>query len=398
MINLLIGQPGGGKSYESVVHHVLPALLSGRKIITNLPLNIDAVTAVAPGSRHLIEIRTASKIEGARPFSVVEDYEDAWRDPATNRGALFIIDEAHKAIPRIAVAGGIAETQQAQQRLRAVEEWYAEHRHAGADVLLITQSYGKLSKAIVDQVQCTYRVKKATLFGNSGEYVFKVQDGVRGEVLVQTMRTYEPKYFKLYTSHTKSAAAVIESTHSQETPTYKKIKRAGTAAIVLGLVWVAVTLGTAVGEPERTKEHRKPPKAGQSASRTQTQPQPQLELQQATSELQEPPQGPERTTAQSIATGITNSDIGRAWADGEPYQGMGVHVQGRMTRASGEVVYLFAVTINAQESSTMTTGQMQRAGYVVTPVNDCTALLEYSGRSFYARCDRPKLQAVHVSG
>ncbi|MBV1843592.1 zonular occludens toxin domain-containing protein, partial [Photobacterium ganghwense] len=41
MINLIVGRPGGGKSYEAVVFHIIPAIQNGRKVVTNLPLNID---------------------------------------------------------------------------------------------------------------------------------------------------------------------------------------------------------------------------------------------------------------------------------------------------------------------------------------------------------------------
>ena len=40
-VNLLLGSPGSGKSYEAVAFHVLPSLQAGRKVITNLPLNVD---------------------------------------------------------------------------------------------------------------------------------------------------------------------------------------------------------------------------------------------------------------------------------------------------------------------------------------------------------------------
>ena len=58
MINGLEGIPGSGKSYEGVVYHVLPALKAGRKVITNLPLNVDAFAAIDPAYRDLIEVRT----------------------------------------------------------------------------------------------------------------------------------------------------------------------------------------------------------------------------------------------------------------------------------------------------------------------------------------------------
>ncbi|MBX5670353.1 zonular occludens toxin domain-containing protein [Pseudomonas aeruginosa] len=45
MINLILGQPGGGKSHEAVVYHVVPALNQGRKVITNLALDMDKFKA-----------------------------------------------------------------------------------------------------------------------------------------------------------------------------------------------------------------------------------------------------------------------------------------------------------------------------------------------------------------
>lgn len=200
MINLMLGAPGGGKSYESVVYHLLPALNKNRKVITNLPLNLDQVEAFCPGTSHLIEIRSPELVDGSivRPFSKVEHYGDTWRhDTEGNVGPLYIIDECHLALP-----------------LRGtdilIEEWYSLHRHEGADVLLITQSYGKINKAIRDLVQMVYRCRKGTMLGTSKHYVRKVQDGIRGAEVNTAIRKYEPKYFRLYRSHTKSSGAVQE--------------------------------------------------------------------------------------------------------------------------------------------------------------------------------------------
>lgn len=38
MIYAIVGRPRSGKSYESVVYHIIPAIQSGRKVITNIPL------------------------------------------------------------------------------------------------------------------------------------------------------------------------------------------------------------------------------------------------------------------------------------------------------------------------------------------------------------------------
>lgn len=233
MINLLIGPPGGGKSYEAVVYHVLAAIQEGRKVITNLALNLDEFCRYEPRARTLIEIRNrqGSAAAGAQSwaFGHVDDYHTDWRDPATNRGPLFAIDECHKPLPR-------RSTFARDPVGTSVDEYYAEHRHTGADFLLMTQSYGKVSKAIIDQVQTTYRVKKATVFGDSSSYIRKVQDGVRGDVLSTVTRTYEPKWFALYKSHTLSVGAVIEADAKDIKPAFLQWRRASHAVIAVGVL------------------------------------------------------------------------------------------------------------------------------------------------------------------
>lgn len=221
MINLLLGQPGGGKSYESVAYHVIPAVVEqGRKVITNLPLILENWEAYFPGSTKLIEIRKPYKEEVTDdkgkvttkvvvPFSRLEHYGDEWRHPKDDVGPLYIIDECHKSIP---LRGTDV----------AIEEWFAEHRHELADVLLITQSYGKINKAVRDAVQLVYRCKKAVAFGSSDRYIRKVQDGIRGEVVNTSIREYEKKYFPLYKSHTKSNKSAQEAYANDVVPIWKR--------------------------------------------------------------------------------------------------------------------------------------------------------------------------------
>lgn len=259
MINLMIGPPGGGKSYEAVVFHVLASLEAGRKVITNLPLNIDELAAIVPAARSLVEFRNRHGKPGEPEtwaFGALSDYGDTWRNPVTNIGPLYVIDECHKPLPRL----GIGERSGA-----AIDEWYSEHRHEGADVLLMTQSYGKVSKAIIDQVQVCYRVKKKTAFGDSTSYIRKVQDGVRGDVLSVAERFYEARFFKLYTSHTRTEAAVIEADGRDISPGFLKWKKASRIVIGLSLLGVAYSLYGFITKPDlpavgdsagaRTKEH-----------------------------------------------------------------------------------------------------------------------------------------------
>lgn len=188
-LTMMLGPPGAGKSYEAVVFHVLPALQSGRKVITNLPLNVEAFETFDVDPQ-LIDLIHATK-DNTRPFARIEDYKSDWRHPVSGIGPLFVIDECHFAMPRGATS-------------RDVEEWYSMHRHEGADLILMTQSYGKVSKAICDIVQTALILRKNTNLGSQKSYRREVRDGLsRSNRLTIDVRRYKPKYFPLYQSYTR---------------------------------------------------------------------------------------------------------------------------------------------------------------------------------------------------
>ncbi|OXC99408.1 assembly protein, partial [Vibrio parahaemolyticus] len=80
MIYAIAGRPGGGKTYEAVAYHIIPAIKDGRKVITNITLNIDwFVKVFGEDVRELIKIvdgRLTDFGSTTRPFSQIEDYSD----------------------------------------------------------------------------------------------------------------------------------------------------------------------------------------------------------------------------------------------------------------------------------------------------------------------------------
>lgn len=248
MINLLLGSSGSGKSYEANAFHILNALQSGRKVITNLPVVVEAYAAIDPSFHDLLEVRNKPQpIRGkwtptaesgaftlfedghvempdadARCFGGVWDYFTTWRNKDTGAGPLFVIDECQYCIP-------------AKATQRPVEEWVALHRHFNVDVLYITQSYGKISQAIRDNVQMVYRCRKNVALGAPSSYTRKVQDGVRGEVVNTTIRKYNAKYFGLYKSHTQGVAAE-EFKGTDIRPWWKNWTFIGAGICALGVV------------------------------------------------------------------------------------------------------------------------------------------------------------------
>lgn len=222
-IYLILGRPGGGKSYEATVYHVIEALKKGRKVITNLPLNLKVFNAVfgeefieehleirdralgppPPVKANGINWRAKGKQEIiSKPFSTVECYQDEWRHKEDGYGALFVVDECHFVLPR----GGTP---------IEVSNWYSMHRHHGFDILLISQGYKKINADIIDMVELVYFVQKNKMLGDENSYTRKIKDGVKGAIVNADTRKYKSEFFKYYQSHTQSNSAVQEA-HAQD--------------------------------------------------------------------------------------------------------------------------------------------------------------------------------------
>lgn len=360
MINFLIGPSGGGKSYEAVVYHVLPALRAGRLVITNLPINREAMIRVEPATAHLL--RFVRDRDGVRAFSTVGDYPA--RNDSQELGPLVVIDECHKALP-------FGRTD------RAVEEWFAEHRHTRSDVLLITQSYGKISAAIRDNVQIVYRVRKAVAFGFSTRYVRKVQDGLRGEIVNTAVRRYERRYFGLYRSHTKGAEGV-EGGASDVVPMWRRWPFVG-AAIMLPLgvglmLWKGNIFEAVKPDQVRAAELRR----GSPGPRVVEVPKHIAEAAAA-----------QRTLVQAEAARVERVSFAAPAARPvliEPYGTKGLHYVGRMT-FNGRTVHMFLVSSNAMGVSTVTSVDLEAAGYQINMVGECTGWLRYGDTVRPVICD-----------
>lgn len=367
MINLILGQPGGGKSYESVAFHVIPAVVEqGRKVITNLPLALPVWESYWPGCTKLIEIREPKLIDGevVRPFSKASHYGDPWRHPETGVGPLYVIDECHLAIP---LKGPDPEQQ------TRIEEWFSLHRHELADVLLITQSYGKINKAIRDLVQVVYRCKKATAFGVSSRYIRKVQDGLRGEVVNTTDRKYEKKYFPLYKSHTRSSNAAQELGANDIVPVWKHWSFKASAVCLVGLLFLIPRLEHPFKPKVHAAEGQQAPVAAE-----------EIELLPSKAERSQPTGKPKREQKEETAR-----------SKAHPFEGYGLHLAAIMhgQRDGKDVLKgLLRMTQNGQVVNTMNFEDLVKAGYAFTMAGDCVLSLSYQGLDLgFVVCDSPKV-------
>lgn len=218
-INIIVGRPGSGKSYESIVYHVLPALKEGRKVVTNLPLNLEHFEKVFGSDvLDLIDIKTDSfsKENGViKSFSDPSDFtDDEWKNEK-QQGPLFVIDECHFVYP--------SSNNKKGSLINECLEYFSMHRHYGHDILLMTQSLGKLHKDLRAMIQIQYAVSKHTAAGSDKSYSQKVYDGAlpRANKVNDNLRIYKKEYFPFYQSHTMSDKSVNEAHAKDVKPFYK---------------------------------------------------------------------------------------------------------------------------------------------------------------------------------
>ncbi len=216
MIHGISGKPGAGKSYEAVVRHLLPIVTKDkRKVVTNLPINIDRFCDIyGDYCRDLIEVIDGNfhNYGGERPFSKAEHYlqYENWENEKGQK-VYFFIDECHLAMP----SGGTE---------KELKEFMSMHRHYGFDVMLITQNFRKVDRDIKDMVVNHYRAIKKSMMGQDNKYILKVHDGAsssNASVVATHERVYEKKYFAFYQSHTKSKSSVDEATSNDIQIWYK---------------------------------------------------------------------------------------------------------------------------------------------------------------------------------
>lgn len=213
MIYLIVGRPRSGKSYEAVKYHVIPSLKSGRKVITNLPLDIEHITKIHGAEcASLVDVVSFDYSDFNSnavtfPFSKPEHYSDEWRNDK-GVGPLYVIDEAHFSLPK----GGTHSS---------VKKYFTMHGHYGVDILLMTQHQRQLDTDILNLVEVVYRTIKNTALGSTKTYTKKVQDGNRGAVVNTEQRRYDSAVFPYYKSHTQSSGDVLEREASDIKPIWK---------------------------------------------------------------------------------------------------------------------------------------------------------------------------------
>ena len=192
------GRPGSGKSYNSVANVIIPAIQSGRTVVTNVVLDKAAIFADYPEANII-----------TFPFGL--NHQDAHKHinlslyPA---GSVYVIDEGAKLFPT-----GLKVTNVESSLLT----FFTEHRHSvgsdgyAAEIFVLCQENSQLAKFVRDLVDTTYHHVKLDKHGLKNSFRVDIYDGsingasYRGDPLESKNGTYKADIFKYYKSHTQKS-------------------------------------------------------------------------------------------------------------------------------------------------------------------------------------------------
>ncbi|GAA5096927.1 zonular occludens toxin domain-containing protein [Wohlfahrtiimonas larvae] len=243
-LHFVLGTPGSGKSYWCVKHWILDqGLRSGRKVITNIPLNVEYLTDEeldlfeyrSPGlyprsikyKKMVGGVQQDFTVVSNKPFDCEGEFLcDEWRDE-NGQAPLYVIDECQELLAR--------EVKPSIELL----EFIAKHRHFGEmDIILISQGVGYIAQRIRINLETTTVLTKRAFLGYKNSFNLKVYGGQRerGKPPVTNRNLkYDKSIFKVYKSHTESKNEVQRSKDFKGNPFLKWMIRIVLFVLVLGL-------------------------------------------------------------------------------------------------------------------------------------------------------------------
>ncbi|KAF0162991.1 MAG: zona occludens toxin [Rhodocyclaceae bacterium] len=207
-IKAYVGRMGSGKTYEVVASVIVPALARGRRVVSNIAgLDADEIRGL------LVEQGVALDQIGELVQITHDDVikPEFWRtdkdqaegvDSFIQPGDLVALDEIWRFWEGFA----------GRKMPERVMNFYRMHRHfthpetgVACDVAIITQDVLDIARKVRAVIEETYGMEKLTAIGSTKRYRVDVFQGTRTSrrPLRQLQRTYDPRFFPLYSSHSQ---------------------------------------------------------------------------------------------------------------------------------------------------------------------------------------------------
>lgn len=360
-----VGLPGHGKTYSVIAHIVIPALQDKRRVVINIPLNMDEIECDFPDA-DIVHYTSKDEL-----LAMNEDVLN---------GAIIICDESHKFWP--------AGTQVKQFSPRE-QEFFAEHRHAvdihgnSQQLILITQDLGNLAACFRKLIEQTYLARKLIAV-NRNQFKMYIHGGnITGTDIVKSKLlgedtgikyTYDKSVYKYYKSATKSKTGTVGNEETLD----KRLKLGFIATLakmavivfvgILCLGFYAAFFAGDDEEPEKPAQVSAPP-AAQST----------------------PAPAPARAQFKPAPVSVS-PPVSR------PYQNLKISLTGWMDNGKiingvkqEQFVMFFVLHDGTNRVMELSSSQLMMAGYQVRWRNDCLAELSYDNWKEWAICDAPKV-------
>lgn len=182
------GLPGSGKSYESIVKHVIPALKKGRKVFARVNgLNYAKIATLCDIS----EERCKELLIPIEEEQVMDVHDVVEND------SLVVLDELQNFFP--SGRGKLSE---------GITKFVTEHRHRGIDIIAMGQSIADVHNLWRRRTQRKIQFLKLDMVGRKNSYKWTAYQGTlngKGDIVFHKINSgsteYEKEYFGSYASH-----------------------------------------------------------------------------------------------------------------------------------------------------------------------------------------------------
>lgn len=192
-IYLYYGKVGDGKSFHVVKTEILPAVRDGRKMYCYMDgLNPRRLSQFAGRNSNVVmwdsvgEVRAACQLE-------VDDRDGVGLK--VDRGSLVVVDEAQL----------VWDAREWQKTGKQAMAFFEYHRHFGLDIVIITQSPGRLDKGVVRLANECLHVKNLRFLSSAlgSRYVVNIRQAPQDREPIASIRgRFDSNVFACYRSAT----------------------------------------------------------------------------------------------------------------------------------------------------------------------------------------------------
>jgi zona occludens toxin len=196
------GWMGAGKTYEVVAYVLLPAILEGRRVVTNISGATNDKLREYCSKQKNVDLDKIGYLESVTDDQIKESgfFPTSTTKGFVQPGDLIIIDEAWRFFA-------------ANSKISAEHmEFFRMHRHyvhedtrICCDIVLISQEIGDIHRSIKSVIELSFRAKKLKTLGLNKCYVVEMWEGTkqsRKSAKAQN-RKYNSDIFAIYKSYSQ---------------------------------------------------------------------------------------------------------------------------------------------------------------------------------------------------